>query len=307
MKNNWDLIDLKVLCAVAHRSSFTAAASDLGISVAYVTKRVAHLEQVLGTSMFLRTTRRVHITAQGEIVYSWARRVLDAAEEMDQEVVQSRLSPVGTLRLSTSLRLGRVHISHILALLRRQYPQLDIWLELVDRRVDLIAEGFDMDIRVGNIQEPHLIAQRIAASPRILCASPSYIEERGQPKTLAELPLYDCLMFRDRGQSFDVLHMVGPNGQETIKVTGSMGSNQGDVVRDWAVHGLGITLLSRWDLAPLLRDGQLKRVLPQYEQPADIFAVMPTRSSYSAKLQICLEFLRQQLASGPYALDSYMD
>jgi LysR family transcriptional activator of dmlA len=304
VKSNWELIDLKVLCAVARRASFTAAATDLGISVAYVTKRIAHLEQALGAPLFLRTTRRVHISAEGEIAYTWARKVLDAADEMDQEVARARNgSPVGTLRISTSLRLGRQHISHILALLRRAHPGLEIWLELVDRRVDLIAEGFDLDIRVGEVQEPHLVAQRIASNTRVLCAAPGYLAARGHPKTLSDLARHDCLLFRDRDQPFGTLRMDGPNGSESVKLTGPMGSNQSDAVRNWALHGLGICLLSRWDIAQRLRDGSMVRVLPQYEQPADLYAAMTVRASQSAKLRICLDFLRDHLASGPHALE----
>ena len=306
VKKHWELIDLKVLCAVARRSSFTAAAADLGISVAYVTKRIAHLERALGAPLFVRTTRRVHISAQGEIAYAWARKVLDAADEMDQEVALARDgSPAGTLRISTSLRLGRQHISHILALLRQAHPGLEIWLELVDRRVDLIAEGFDLDLRVGEVQEPHLVAERIADNARVLCAAPGYLAARGQPKTLAELVQHDCLLFRDREQPFGTLRMDGPNGPESVKLTGPMGSNQSDAVRNWALHGLGICLLSGWDIAARLRDGSMVRVLPQYAQPADLYAVMPTRASQSAKLRVCLEFLRRHLASGPYALEGF--
>lgn len=303
VKSSWELIDLRVLCAVARRSSFTAAAVDLGISVAYVAKRIAHLEQVLDTPLFLRTTRRVSITAQGEVVYTWARKVLDAAEELDQEVAHSRDSPAGTLKVSTSHGLGSKHIAHILALLRRQHPGMEVWLELVDRRVDLIAEGLDLDIRVGEVQEPHLVAQKIATSSRILCAAPAYLEQRGRPANLAELSQHDCLLFRDRDRPFAVLRLQGPQGEESVQVAGPMGSNQSDAIQHWARHGLGIALLSRWDVAESLHLGLLEQVLPQYHQPADVYAVMPVRSTHSAKLQICLKFLRDHLASGPYALD----
>jgi LysR family transcriptional activator of dmlA len=303
VKNNWDLIDLRVLCAVARRSSFTGAAVDLGISVAYVTKRIAQLERRLGAALFLRTTRRVSITAQGETVYSWARKVLDAAEELDQAVASSRDSPVGTLKLSTSHRLGSGHIAPILGLLRQQHPGLEIWLELVDRRVDLIAEGFDLDIRVGEVQEPHLVALKIASSARVLCAAPAYLARRGRPASLAELARHDCLLFRDRDRPFGVLRLEGPHGPEAVTVSGPMGSNQSDPIHQWALHGLGIALFSQWDAAQALRTGALERVLPQYQQPADIYAVMPTRSTDSAKLQVCLGFLREQLRAGPHALE----
>ncbi|MEY5100612.1 MAG: hypothetical protein RJA36_3331 [Pseudomonadota bacterium] len=303
VKNGWELLDLRVLCAVARRSSFTGAAIDLGISVAYVAKRIAHLETVLGAPLFLRTTRRVSITPSGQTVYRWARKVLEAAEELDQAVAQVKDSPVGTLRLSTSQRLGSRHISPILGLLRQQHPGLEIWLELVDRRVDLIAEGLDLDIRVGAVHEPHLVAQKIAPSARILCAAPGYLERRGRPRQLSDLTQHDCLLFRDRDQPFGALRLEGPHGPEAVNVCGPMGSNQSDPIQHWALHGLGIALLSIWDVAEPLRQGRLEQVLPSYRQPAGIYAAMPTRSEHSVKLQICLQFLRDHLGSGPYALD----
>jgi LysR family transcriptional activator of dmlA len=303
VKSNWDLVDLRVLCAVARRASFTAAAVDLGISVAYVTKRIAHLEVALATPLFLRTTRRVSITAQGETVYSWARKVLDAAEALDQQVASARGAPVGTLKVSTSHRLGSLHIAPVLGLLRQQHPGLEIWLDLVDRRVDLIQEAFDLDIRVGEVQEPHLVAHPIARSARVLCASPAYLAARGRPTTLADLARHDCLLFRDRDRPFATLRLDGPHGAESLQVAGPMGSNQSDAVRRWASQGLGIALLSLWDVGAELRDGSLERVLPAYQQPADIYAVMPMRSHQSAKLQVCLAFLKEQLGAGPYALD----
>jgi LysR family transcriptional regulator, transcriptional activator for dmlA len=298
----WELIDLQVFSAVARRSSFTGAAIDLGMSVANVTKRIARLEQALSAPLFLRTTRRVSITTQGETVYLWARKVLEAAEALDQEVASSRDSLVGTLRVSTSHRLGSRHIAPILALMRQQHPGLDLWLELVDRRVDLLAEDFDIDIRVGDVHEPHLVAYPVAHSARVLCASPDYLARRGRPTRLAELAEHDVLLFRDRDRPFGMLRLQGPQGADSVQVGGPMGSNQSDAIMQWALQGLGIALLSQWDVADALRQGLLERVLPLFEQPANVFAVMPVRSSQSLKLNLCLGFLRDHLAQGPHAL-----
>lgn len=303
VKNGWELIDLRVLCAVARRLGFTAAAVDLGISVAYVTKRITHLEKRLGTPLFLRTTRRVQITPQGELVCAWALKVLEAADELDHQVALSRGALVGALRVSTSHRLGSQHIAPLLAQMRRLHPGLEVWLELVDRRVDPLAEGFDIDIRVGEVQEPHLYAIRIATSHRLLCASPHYLAQWGQPTSVPDLARHDCLLFRDRGQPYSTLRLEGPQGEETVHVSGPMGSNQSNVVAGWAQDGLGIALLSRWDVAQALGDGRLVRVLAQHHQPADIYAAMPTRSSQSAKLRLCLAFLSEGLRAGPWALD----
>lgn len=166
------------------------------------------------------------------------------------------------------------------------------------------CEGFDIDVRVGEVHEPHLVARRIARSARVLCAAPAYLERRGRPKALAELAQHDCLLFRDREQTFGVWRLEGPGGAESVKVTGPLGSNHSDAVRNWALDGQGIILLSGWDVADKLREGSIERVLPEYRQAADVWAVTPTRLANSAKLQVCVEFLLRELVSGPYALDT---
>lgn len=304
MNNAWDLTDLRVFCQVARRSSFVGAATELGISPAYVTKRVAGLEKALGASLFHRTTRRVLISEAGEAAYAWARKVLDAADELDQGMAGARGAPSGPLRISTSLRLGRNHIAPILTEMGRRYPALEIWLEILDRRVDLLGEGFDIDVRMGDVHEPHLVAHPVASNARVLCAAPSYLARRGHPKTLADLAAHDCLMYRERHQTFGVWRLQGPNGPESVKVTGAMGSNQSDIVRNWALDGLGIIPLASWDVAELLREGSLLRVLPQYHQSANVWAVTAARLDQSAKLRVCTELLISQLRQGPHALDT---
>jgi LysR family transcriptional activator of dmlA len=188
-------------------------------------------------------------------------------------------------------------------LLRRRHPGLEIWLELLDRRVDLLGDNFDIDIRVGEVLEPHLIAHKIVESFRVLAAAPAYLERRGAPKTLAELAHHDCLLFRGRDQRFGVWRLAGPNGEEeSVKVTGPIASNHSDIVRQWAEEGFGIVMGSIWDVAASLQDGRLVPVLPAYRQRADVWAVTSARSSHSAKIRVCIDFLRQQLTSGPYAL-----
>jgi LysR family transcriptional activator of dmlA len=304
VNNAWDLVDLQVFCSVARCSSFNAAATDLGISPAYVSKRVADLEKALGVTLFRRTTRRVQITDEGALAYAWARRVLEAADGLTQEVAGAKGSPRGSIRISTSMRLGRNHVSHVLSLLENEYPELDVWLELLDRRVDLIGEAFDIDIRMAEVSEPHLFRHLIAKNKRILCAAPAYLERRGHPETLADLALHDCLLYRERHLTFGVWRMDGPNGPESVKITGPMGANHSDVVRNWALDGHGIVMLSSWDIAPELKHGTLLRVLPGYSQVADVWAVTATRLSDSAKLKICVEFLAKHLTQGKFALDT---
>jgi len=304
--DNWPLLeDLRLFCIAARRGSFAATASELGTSPSYVSKRLAILEKRLRVRLFHRTTRRVTVTEEGETAYQWAQRLIETAEQMAEAVSSSKSAPQGLLRISTSFGLGRNHIAPAISQLARQYPALEIRLELVDRPVDLIGEGFDIDIRVGEVPEPNLIAHRIVAGNRILCASPGYLENHGQPKTLADLAQHACLVIRERDQTFGVWRLYGPEGLETVKVTGPLSSNHGDVVRGWALDGHGIMLRAVWDVASSLESGQLVRVLPEYRQSADVWAVSTTRLSSSAKVRVCVRFLQEQLAHGALALNAY--
>ncbi|MDE1165376.1 MAG: LysR family transcriptional regulator [Pseudomonas sp.] len=296
------LRDLQLFCCVARRASFIAASQETGISPAHVSKRISVLEQTLGVKLFQRTTRRVNITADGETAFVWAQKILGNVDDMLQAVSGVRDEPRGVIRISSSLRLGREYIAPVLSQLRQQYPALEVWLELLDRRADLIADNFDIDIRVGEVLEQHLIAHRICSSFRILCAAPAYLERRGTPRNLADLAHHDCLLFRERDQRFGVWRLAGPGGEESVKVTGPMASNHSDIVRVWAHDGYGIIMASIWDVAASLRAGELVHVLPAYRQPADVWAVTTARASESQKIGVCVQTLRERLTTGPLAL-----
>jgi len=302
--NGWDIFHLRVFCRVVRRSSFVGAANDLGLSQAYVSKLIAELELALNVKLLHRTTRRVHISEDGEIVYAWAQRMLEAAGDLEQALAGAHGRPVGPLRISTSLRMGRNHVSFILGLMQDAYPGLEPWLELVDRRVDVLEEGFDIDIRMGEVTEPHLVAHHVIPSMRVLCATPRYLQRKGHPRSLADLAAHDCLLYRERHQTFGVWRLNGPDGLESVKVTGPIGSNHSDIVLNWGREGRGLMLLAAWDIADSLKDGSLVRVLPGYHQPSDVWAVTAQRPSSSAKLRLCLDFLIRELRQGSHALDT---
>ncbi|HWT39019.1 MAG TPA: LysR family transcriptional regulator [Paraburkholderia sp.] len=300
--NDGFLRDLQLFCTVARRASFVTASSEMGISPSHVSKRIALLEKSLGVKLFMRTTRRVSVTSDGEAAFLWAQKILDDVQGMSDAFAGLKSDPRGILRISTSLRLGRDHVSPILSLLRKRYAALEIWLELLDRRVDLVGESFDIDLRVGNIQEPHLIAHKIVESVRILCASPAYVERHGAPVELNDLTAHDCLLFRERDQRFGAWRLTGPDGEKSVKVTGPIASNHSDIVQQWALEGYGVIMASVWDVASSLESGKLVRVLPQHYQPADVWAVTSARASSSAKIRVCVEFLKEHLTRGPHAL-----
>jgi LysR family transcriptional activator of dmlA len=294
--------DLRVFSMVARKASFSAAAEALGTSAAYVTKRVRILETSLGTRLLHRTTRRVVVTEEGERVYQLAQRVLDDLDHLVQEVSSARRTPRGLLRVSSSFGFGRNLVAPALAQLVAQHPGLSVRFEVFDRIVDVAAEGFDLDVRVGDEIAPQLIARRLAANHRVLCAAPAYLQQRGTPRTLADLASHDCLAIKERDHPFGVWKLRAGRSEHTVKVTGPLSTNQGEIAVQWAVGGRGIVLRSLWDVGPLLRAGQLVQVLPDHLQEANIWAVYPSRLSHSAKVRVCVEFLEQHFANEP-ALD----
>jgi LysR family transcriptional activator of dmlA len=291
VKNPPSLEDLNLFCAVVRHRGFTATARALGMSNAYVSKRIAVLETDLGARLLHRTTRSVALTEQGHVAHRWALRILEDVEQLGQAVSTEMLAPAGLLRICTSSGFGRNRVAPALSALALRYPALEIQLELLDRAVDLIAEDFHLDIRVGEAHEPHLISRRIASNARVLCAAPAYLAQAGTPATLAALTGHRCIVIRERHGDFGRWVLQGPRGEESVKVGGPLSASNGEVVHGWALDGHGIILRSLWDVGPALARGDLVRVLPGYEQPADVWAIYPSRLSASAKLRVCVEFI----------------
>jgi LysR family transcriptional regulator, transcriptional activator for dmlA len=302
--NNIPPQDLRVLIHAARRASFVAAAEDLGSSPAYISKRIAMLEDALGAKLFLRTTRRVALTERGELILSWAQRVLDAYDQVDGALEEIRRDYRGLVRVAASSGLGRNHVAPVLSELCKTHPELEIDLKIVDRSVDLVEEEIDIDVRIGDIREPHLVPHRLAHGQRILCAAPEYISRRGEPATLAELGRHSCLLIRERNETFGRWSLQGPDGTRNVRVKGSLASNHGDVVRQWALEGHGIMLRSYWDIAENLKRGELVHVLRMLWQPADIWAVTKIRSENSSRTRLCIRHLGARLRTGPYALEA---
>jgi len=289
------LEDLKVFCAVVRKQGFAATAAELGVSNAFVSKRIAVLEQTLGVRLLHRTTRRLALTDHGSVVHQWAQRIQEDVDQLAQAISQKGSLPRGLLRLCTSSGFGRNRVAPAMSALALEYPELEVQLELLDRPVDLIAEGFHLDIRVGQVQEPHLIARRIAANRRVLCASPAYLERHGTPGQLAHLAQHQCIVIRERDQDFGRWKLTGPEGEEAVRVKGALSTNNGELVHQWAIDGHGIILRSIWDVGHSLSDGSLVRVLPEYHQEADVWAIYPARLGTMANVRVCVSFLEAWL------------
>jgi LysR family transcriptional activator of dmlA len=290
-----DINDLRVFVHVAQRSSFAAAAVDLGMSPAYMTKRIKVLESTLGATLLNRTTRRVVVTEDGERTYQWAQKILDDVDHLFDDISVKRTDPKGSLRVCSSFGFGRNIVSPAIAALAERYPALSIRFEVFDRLIDVGAEGFDLDVRIGDEIAPYHIARKLASNYRVLCASPAYIGKYGSPKTLSDLRNHSCLIIKERDHPFGVWRVRGPSGEESVKVRGQLSTNHGEIAVSWSVAGRGIILRSMWDVKPLLDSGQLVRILPQYIQEANVWAVYPERLESSAKIKACIDWLERHL------------
>lgn len=287
------LDDLRLFCGVARHSSFAMAARTLGVSKALISKRIGLLEAALQVKLFHRTTRSVTLTPQGELALAWARRIAEDVDLLGEALSQERAAPAGLLRLCSSTGFGSRHLAPALSALAVAHPALQIELELLDRPVDLIEEGFQLDLRVGQVHEGHVTARRVAHNRRVLCAAPAYLARHGTPVTLDELAAHRCIPIRERDQDFSRWDLVGPEGAASIRVSGPLSANHGGVVRQWTLDGHGIMLRSTWDVQDDLAAGRLLPVLPSYHQPADVWAVCPSRLSASARVRVCVDFLQE--------------
>ncbi|EOY5092549.1 LysR family transcriptional regulator [Citrobacter amalonaticus] len=296
MNNPPLLTDLRVFMLVARRAGFAAVAQELGVSPAYVSKRIALLEQNLNVVLLHRTTRRVTITEEGERIYEWAQRILHDVDQMMDELSDVRQVPQGMLRIISSFGFGRQVVAPALSAMARQYPQLELRFDVEDRLVDLANEGVDLDIRIGDDIAPNLIARKLGTNYRILCASPSFLAQHGTPKQLADLATCSCLVIKERDHPFGIWQLQNKEGEHAIKVTGPLSSNHGEIVHQWCLDGQGIALRSWWDVCDNIASGHLVHVLPEYYQPANIWAVYVSRLATSAKVRITVEFLRHYFA-----------
>lgn len=289
--------DLRVFLTVIRKNGFNHAAEELGYSPAYVSKRMSILEATLGARLLHRTTRRVALTDDGERVRVWANRFLGDMDDFISELTDARQQLRGTLHICSTFGFGRNHVAPAITTLSQRYPKLEIRLDVFDRVVDIVNEGFDLEIRVGDDLPNQFLGKKLVTNRRVLCATQGYLERRGTPKSLDDLNGHDCLVLKERNNAFGIWNLAGPGGEESVRVSGPLSSNNGEIVLQWALSGSGIILRSLWDVKPMLDSGQLVQVLPDYSQSANVWAVYPTRVSQSAKLRVCIEFFEEHFKS----------
>jgi len=293
--------DLGFFSLLAASGSLSAAAREQGLTTAAVSKRLAQMEARLGVSLVNRTTRRMSLTAEGELYLEHARRILGELEEMEQLLGLAKSTPSGLLRVNATLGFGRSHVAPVISRFARKYPRVEVRLQLSVDPPPLTEDAFDVCIRFGPPPDARVIARLIAPNRRLLCASPAYLARHGEPKSPADLGSHNFISIRQGEEAYGLLRLTrGRAGRtENVKVRGSLTTNDGEIAVSWALDGHGILLRAEWDIERHLRSGRLVALLTQYHTPnADIYAVFPQRHQATARVRAFVDFVALSLARG---------
>jgi DNA-binding transcriptional LysR family regulator len=289
-----EITTLRTFVTVVESGGFSRAAEALDSTTAAVSRRVAALEQHLGARLLHRTTRTMSLTEAGERYYRDLLDILRALEEADARAAGESAEPTGTLRITAPLSFGVRRLSPLLGDFMALHPRLRVMLVLDDGYRDIVSEGFDLAIRIGDLKESTLVARRLAAVRRFFCAAPDYLERCGVPQKPADLSAHACLHYNNIVLR-EEWTLRGPDGPETVAVSGPLSANNGDVLRDAACRGQGIVLLPDFIADDDLASGRLLRILQDYE-PLDfgLYAVWASGNFMPSKIRLLVDYLLER-------------
>lgn len=292
--------DLGFFAVLARSGSLSAAARELDLSTPAVSKRLAQMEQRVGVALVNRTTRRMSLTPEGEVYLEHARRVLGTIDELEQTLGLAKATPKGLLRVNATLGFGRSHVAPLVSRFVKRHVDIEVQLQLSVNPPPITDDAFDICIRFGAPPDSRLVARRLAANRRLLCAAPSYLARHGMPKTPADLARHACITIRQGDEAYGLWRLTGRGRQATpqaVKVRGPLSTNDGGIAVSWALEGHGILMRAQWDIQRHLATGRLVQVLPQFDTPdADLYAVWPQAHQGSRRVRTFVEFVADAFA-----------
>lgn len=286
---------MRAFSQVVISGGFAAAARNMGLSRSAVNKLVIALENELGVQLLHRSTRVVTPTETGLAFYERCVEILSSLEEAERSIAQLHEEPKGRLRVNAPMTFGTMHLAPALADFLVQYPELQVQLTLSDRFVDPIEEGFDVTLRIARPQPTaSLIVHPLVTAQRVLCAAPSYLETHGIPTHPTELRHHSCLHYGQIAADNQWI-LIGTNGEQIVSIKGVLCSNNGEVLREAALKGLGITLLPTFIVSNELKQGTLRTILPDYHPvELSISVIYPVNRHLSTKIRLLVDFLQQR-------------
>ncbi len=295
------LEEMRTFVAVVEGGSITGAAERLGIAKSAVSRRLADLEERLSVQLFRRTTRRMNLTDTGQSFYERCLRILADVEEAELAVSQQHGDLQGRLRVAVPLSFGLNHLGPAIDAFLRTHPGIEFDLDLNDRQVDLLAEGFDLAVRIAELADSTLIARQLAPVRHVVCASPAYLAERGTPRTPAELTHHDCLIYANAPNP-GLWTYTDPDGRQgSVQVRARLRANNGDCLRQAAEDGHGIVLEPTFIVHRAIEARKLRAILTDFQWPTIYaHAVYPHTRHLSRRVRAFVDFLAERFAGVPY-------
>jgi DNA-binding transcriptional LysR family regulator len=285
----------------AQRGGLSAAARAQGVTPAIIGRRLDALEQRLGVRLLRRTTRSVTLTFEGSAFLEDCQRILADLANAEASVSLGGVKASGHIKVSAPAGFGRRHVAPLARRFVEAHPEVTLALDLSDRIVDLANEGVDCAVRLGELADSSLVSIKLADMRRVVVASPEYLARRGTPRTLADLAKHDCLSLGSSGGQPRGWSFVEDGRPVTVKVSGALECNDGAVLHDWAVAGLGLAWRSMWEVGEDLARGALVPVLEEFAAPpVGIYAVFPQRRQLPLRVRLFIDLLKHTYGSAAY-------
>ncbi len=300
--------DLGFFASLVSSGSLSRAARELNVTTAAVSRRLSQMEQRLKVSLLNRSTRRMSLTVEGETVLRHSRSILAQFTDLQRELGASGIQPSGLLRVNATLGFGRSHIAPIVSEFAKQFPQVEVRLQLSADPPPLSEDAFDVCIRFGSPPDARVIARKLADNRRILCASPAYLAQHGEPHSPADLAKHQVISIRQGEEAYGVLRLSSAAGKSskskmantlhTVKTRGALTTNDGSVAVAWALAGHGIVLRAQWDVRVHLQSGALIQILPKFHTPdADIYAITLPQHHDTARVREFVDAVQKALVN----------
>ncbi|MGL4231255.1 MAG: LysR family transcriptional regulator [Casimicrobium sp.] len=296
-----DIDDPRFFINIVRNGSLAGAARVMNVTPSAVTQRLQNLENKLGLQLIERAARKLQLTDEGELYAAEAEKILVQYDALI-DALQARRSLVrGHLRVQGTFGFGRKFLAPALADFQAEHPQLRVTLNLSDRWVETEDASYDVVVHIGSLADSSRVAFRIAPNERYMLASLAYLKRAGIPKTPAELSKHSCLLLQENDEDVGLWRMHTTRGkEETLRVQASLLSNDGDVIKQWALAGRGIMLRSEWDTAQEIANGKLVRVLPDWKlAEANVYALVPQRKGLSTRARAFINFLSARFQPQP--------
>lgn len=297
---------MQLYCRIVETGQLSIAADQLNLSKGAVSKQLAKLETHLGGRLLNRTTRRLTTTEAGLAFYEQSKAILESLEEAECAVTGLTTEPRGTLKINAPMSFGGRYLGKLLAKYNNQYPQVKIDITLHDRQIDLIEEGYDLAIRIAELKDSSLIARRLAPCNIVICASPAYLKKYGEPETADDLKDHNCLLYSyvDSGKRWTLEGPISDTNAQTqikhIPINGSLKANNGNLLCDALVNGMGIAIMPTFIAGDAIREGKAKIILSEWKPKSpDISLIYPSVKFLSAKVRAFIDLAAEHFEGEP--------